>query len=274
MLERNLIGIVSMTNSNEENLLEQDPPPGHKERIEFLAKALAYGALGDQWSPRFKVIPLNPSRDRVRTGESWEASGDPIYHDRLKEYLRNKWDSQQPQAAFLESFEYLRGVHREGDTIHYMITPKAYALLEQPAIPPKVFISYSRETSSAFALMLEYRLQAEGIPVFIDRSIPSGDDWHAHLQTTVQNCQYFVCLITKAALRSEVVRKEIQWAERRKRIPIWQPGFTSDAEIENYPDWLGEFVEGKQAIRVLEESAEAYHNAVEKLLNALGFALT
>ncbi len=258
-----------MVNPGEENLLEQDPPPAGapRERIEFLARALAYGALADQWPSKFKVAPLNPSPGEVRTDESWEVPKP----NRLKAYLKDKWASCQPQAAFLESFEYIREVHREGDAIHYLITPKAYALLDRPTVPPKVFISYSHETSSAFALMLEYRLQAAGIPVFLDRSIPSGDDWHNRLETTVQNCQYFVCLITPAALASKFVQKEIRWAEGRLRIPIWQPGFIPDAELEG-PDWLVEFVKGKQAIRVLEESAEAYHNAVEKLLNELGFA--
>jgi len=240
------------------------------ERIGFFAKALAYGALADLWPPTFKVIALNSDPNRIRTNESWEVGGKP---NRLKEYLKARWDSQHPQAGLLESFEYLRRLGGEDREIKYILTPKAYALLERPTVPPKVFISYCHKTSSAFALMLEYRLEAMGIPVFIDRSIPSGDDWHERLQKTVENCEYFVCLITTQALKSEFVQREIMWAAGQHRILIWQPSFDSNATVESCPEWLDKFVKGKQAIRIPEESTEAYHNAVEKLLNELGFAL-
>lgn len=268
-----------MPYSSEENLLEKDPPPGgkHLERIHFLAKVLAYGALTNQWSPRFSVRPKEANDIRRIIGENWETSGLSDYNKRLDHYLNEKWGYQLPLASLLESLRYLERQETVGGPLgrtYYILTPQAYALLERPKIPPKVFISYCHKTSSAFAMAIEYRLQALQIPVFIDRSIPKGDDWHNRLKTTVQSCQYFVCLITEEALESEFVRSEIQWAEEQRRIPIWHPGFGYDKDKKkSHPIWLREFVESKQAIRVFEESSEAYHDAIEKLLNELGFAL-
>lgn len=255
--------------SNEEDLLQIEPPPSgeHRRRIHFIAKVLAYGALSGQWSPHLRVTPLNDPG-----GESWQSLGRVDYHERLSDYLAHRWNKQQPQAAFLESFGYLERKRTPGTSVDYIVTEKAFALLETPAGPPKVFISYHHKTSSAFAMMLEYRLEAKGIPVFIDRSIPKGDAWHVLLKAKVQQCQYFVCLICDEALGSLHVQKEIEWAENQIRIPIWHPNFRYDIPNPDHPKWLQEFVTGKQAICVLQESAEAYHDAAEKLLNALGYS--
>jgi hypothetical protein len=254
-----------------DNILEQNPPPSgeHEKRIRFFAKALAYGALADKWTPYFVI-------EQSTTGQDWIAEGHVNYNDRLNKYLHDVWGGQQPQASFLDSFGYLeRQADRSRSNIsstHYKLTPHAYALLEKPAILPRVFISYCHKTSSAFALMLEYRLEADGIPVFVDRSIRSGGAWKPQLKAAVQSCQFFVCLITPEAIRSKAVQDEIQWAENQMGIPIWQPGFDHKTELVDCPQWLKEFVENNHAIRVLEESAEAYHNAVEKLRHDLGFA--
>ncbi|MBN1681104.1 MAG: toll/interleukin-1 receptor domain-containing protein [Anaerolineae bacterium] len=263
--------------SDEEDLLKIDPPSSenHEERIHFLAKVLAHGTLTDQWSPKFGITPREDPENRQFVGENWGSLGHTNYSKRLHQYLKTKWEFLQPQASFLESLGYLQRIGTQGAFPHertfYILTSQAYDLLQQPVIPPKVFISYCHETSSAFAMMIEYRLQVKQIPVFIDRSIPKGDPWHERLKNTVQSCPFFVCLITKEALESKYVRSEIQWAEKQRRIPIWHPGFKYCKEPE-HPDWLQEFVESKQAIRVLEESAESYHDVVEKLLNELGFA--
>jgi hypothetical protein len=265
-----------MAQSRSDNLLEYSPPPSgkHRERILFFAKVLAYGVITDQWSPRFRIGRVEDAYTRQTSEESWSAVGHSNYEQRLRDYLNNTWHDQQPQAAFLESFGFLEQVNEDKYARIYMLTPNAYELLNEPLHSINVFISYCHSTSSAFALALEYRLEARGVQAFIDRSIPRGDDWHERLHTTVEQSQVFVCLITKEALESRYIQNEIQWAAKNRRIPIWQPGFIYDNEQkQKHPEWLRQFVESKQAIRLLEESAESYHDATEKFLNELGFVI-
>jgi hypothetical protein len=79
--------------------------------------------------------------------------------------------------------------------------------------------------------------------------------------------------ISKATLASPYVQKEIRWAWQANRacIPFWHPGFKfAKDNIPNYEDFFDEYLNTKNAIRVHEESAEGYHDAINKLLNKLG----
>ena len=248
-----------------QNLLEINPfehTRNHHERLIFLARVLAWGVINNQWSPDILI-------ERYMSGlEEWMGLGGKDYAGNLTNYLAEQWADQLPDPSFLELLGYLE---KTGDTT-YRITAKALDLLEAPPTPPSVFISYSRQNSSAFALMLEYRLEAKGISAFVDRSIPAGDDWHHHLKTTVENCQFFICLIDFGTLASKYVQEEILWADGNIRIPVLHPDYKFREETDDLPDWLDDFVNGTQVIKVVEESAKGYHNAVEELINRLGFA--
>lgn len=106
-----------------------------------------------------------------------------MYEKRLQEYLTAHWgDMDQPQAAFLEAMGYFEPrtelqSNAQPDTKYYLVSSKAFALLEQPTTPPSVFISYSRRKSSAFGLLIVARLQAKGMPnPFIDMVIEPGEE--------------------------------------------------------------------------------------------------
>ncbi|KAA0254442.1 MAG: TIR domain-containing protein, partial [Chloroflexi bacterium] len=59
----------------------------------------------------------------------------------------------------------------------------------------KVFISYRRSESSAFALLLKTSLQKEGIDAFIDvQNLIPGEQWDAALQREIASNDAFVCL--------------------------------------------------------------------------------
>lgn len=114
-------------------------------------------------------------------------------------------------------------------------------------------------------------MKTVGLDPFLDLSIDPGEEWHAHLEEKIEQCDYFVVLVGKTTLDSEYVRKEIEWAVKygKRIIPIWHNGFNSE-DVPKYPafeDVLGR----KNAIIVENENAEAYNNAVIKLLNYLGF---
>ena len=56
-------------------------------------------------------------------------------------------------------------------------------LVNEPATPPNVFISYKRSESSAFAILLEARIKYETTsrPMW-DKNMELGDDWHSRLE--------------------------------------------------------------------------------------------
>jgi hypothetical protein len=210
--------------------------------------------------------------------EFWEDQLLPAYNEELQSLLKDKWESKHPAFPLLESFGYLRLISEAQNqrryTYIYALTETAFSLLQKPALPPSVFISYSRKQSSAFGLLLECKLSSIGVKPFIDRSIDPGSEWHNQLIKTVNNSTYLVCLIAPGTLDSPYVREEIKWALDAKigSISIWHSNFTfSRRDIPDCPDWLEEFVTSKHAIRVQEESAEGYFDATNKLLNRLGY---
>jgi TIR domain len=176
----------------------------------------------------------------------------------------------------LQTFGYVN-LRNENRASFAELTQKAFELLEEPAVPPTVFISYGRKQSSAFGLYLECRLSSAGVRAFIDRSIDPGADWHNHLEERVRGSSVFVCLLAPGTLVSPYVREENQWAvdSNNRSVAIWHGGYVFNrAEAPDFPGWLEAFVTTKHAIRVQEESAEGYYDAAEKLLNRLGYTTT
>ena len=110
-------------------------------------------------------------------------------------------------------------------------------------------------------------MKTVGLDPFLDLSIDPGEDWHAHLEEEVRQCDYFVSVVGKDSLGSGFVQKEIGWAVKygKRIIPIWHNGFDPSAHPE-FEELLR-----KNAIVVETENAKAYNNAVIELLNYLGF---
>jgi TIR domain-containing protein len=246
-----------------DNPLEQPAPADPLERIHTLARDLAYGALNRRWSSKISVSFV--TRDEYY----WiNTEGNP---DAVNEYLEAKWGSGQPSADVLMSFGYFSLLaERDSGTNVYLLTEKAFALLERPTAPPTVFISYRRSQSSALGLLVVARLKAVGIPnPFIDMVIDPGAEWHALLENTVRGSRYFIALLAPGTLDSAYVRHEIEWAldtPGQIIIPFWHNGFNPEQEAQ-YPLAFST----RNAIRLKEESAEEYELAMIKLLNRLGY---
>lgn len=244
-----------------ENPLEQPRPVEAVEQIHALARDLAYGAINRLWSSRFNVAWAGPDM------YSWiNTEGNPSAID---DYLEKKWANEQPIADLLLSFGYVNFMEKlESGTKSYILTEKAFALLQTPNAPPGVFISYRRSQSSALGLLVVARLKAVGVMnPFIDMVIDPGAEWHALLEKTIRQSRYFIALLAPGTLESEYVRSEIAWAldtPGQVIIPVWHNGFKPDA---TYPDGLAT----RNAIRLKEESAEEYELAMIKLLNRLGY---
>lgn len=244
-----------------ENPLELPAPPNAINRVEALALDLAYGVVYCGWDPVFGS----------------ESGSNSIFHIQINpnvtikfvDYYRNKW-SEPPSVYLMQSFGYFDILSKVNFQTNYLLTSKAFALLEHPPTAPSVFISYKRECSSAFALLVESKLKLRdsGISVFVDKLIKPGDDWSENIQTKIKESRYFICLLAPDTYtESEWVRKELDWAYEAgcKIISVFHD---SAALNERYPVWLGK----KQIIKVDFETAKHYESALDEILVGLGYS--
>jgi hypothetical protein len=245
-----------------DNPLQQPPPDDPIQRIHALARDLAYGAIRGMWGVSTIVTPEGQ-------GEDWLAKESITEEGQLRSYLTNKWNRVHPLSTYLLSFGYFAILERQQYSTVYLLTEKAFALLDQPATPPSVFISYKQVQSSALGLLVESRIKHanSNANVFIDKLLEPGDKWEERLEETVRQSRYFIYLLGPNTLESETVRKEIQWARESDciLIPICHGGYTPDNQ---YKDLFNDV----QAIIISPESAEEYELAMIKLLNTLGYS--
>jgi hypothetical protein len=251
-----------------DNPLEQKPSADSIQRVREFARDLAYGVAIGIWNPPIRTTILGRTKE-------WSAEIEPEHFDGdidpFSKYVEEKWEDGPPSEYLMRSFGYLELYYdsEQGDRA-YLLTEKAFSLLDVPTSPPSVFISYKRDQSSALALLVEARLKIAGNPnPFIDKNLVPGDEWHGRLEETIRRCQYFVCLVGRETLKSPYVRREIEWAANApncKIISVWH-GCTMD-EVEDSPEVL----RNRHAIQVMGESALAYENAISQMLNGIGYS--
>jgi hypothetical protein len=248
-----------------DNPLTLPAPPDPVERIHALARDFAYGAVNRIWSTTVIADFTEGGRNNAKLVTLWG-------NDDLDSWLTEKWAEGFPSLDLLVAFGYFQPGDSGYGQQNYELMQKAFDLLARPAVAPSIFISYSRKVSSPFGLLIECRLKSAGASVFIDRSLDPGNEWHAQLEEKVRNATRFIALIGKGTLGSEHVANEMRWATKYNvlTIPIWQPGFDPNDPV--FSTELRDFIMSRHSIRVLEESAEAYYNATEALLNHLGYS--
>ncbi|MBI5670063.1 MAG: toll/interleukin-1 receptor domain-containing protein [Chloroflexi bacterium] len=225
-------------------------PQNPMARIRTLAKELAEGAVEEWWGTAIRTF-----RGEIIPGE-----------ENVTRYLMGRWDSNAPRLGLLIHNSYLQV---DGNDV--VITRSAFDLLEA-AEPANIFISYKRSESSAFALLVLARLKAAGLEPFLDLSLIPGEDWQAGLRERIAKYDYLIALLGRETLNSEVVLQEIQWALEAglSLIPIWHNGFRYQSGEWNVPPEVDQALTTRHTIRVLEESALAYNNAIVELLNRFG----
>lgn len=230
--------------------ITQQPLPGHPmERVRILAKELAEGAVAGLWD-----VYIFTFRNEIND-------------EAVDSYLQKRWNGEYPNLEILISNEYLK---KSGDTLY--ITREAFALLDEVE-SAKIFISYRRRESSAFALLVLARLKAAGLEAFVDLSLVPGEDWQKGLRERIQKYSYLIALMSKDTLNSEVVIEELVTAidAGLTIIPIWHGGFVyTSGEWDKIPVKVDKLLSSTHTIRVLEESALAYNNAIVELLNRFG----
>ncbi len=262
-----------------DNPLEQPAPNDPVERVHTFARDLAYGATQGKWGSKFQV--------NLMRGEDWYSL---TYFQGVDSdanfvpYLEKKWANNNPTSDLLESYGYISLVERfESGSRSYLLTSKAFDLLEKPTAPPSVFISYARRTSSALALLIEARLKLEDrqLRAFIDKDIPLGDEWRDVLEARISASQYFVCLLTMDTLTSKPIAEELEIALRTptcKIIPICHNGyrfstpFNTDLGERALSSEMIDTLATKNALVVDTESAASYEDKVNRLLSRIGYS--
>jgi hypothetical protein len=236
-----------------ERVLERPLPQNPMQRVRTLAKELAEGAANGHWS-----MYLYTFRGQLTTDQ-----------EGILTYLDKRWSYKQPGLDLLLGNQYLQPYSANSDTL--VITRDAFALLDE-AEPASIFISYKRSESSAFALLVLARLKAEGLEPFLDLSLVPGEDWQKGLKERIQKYDHLVALLGKETLKSDVCIQELTWAMEAgvNIVPMWHNGFVYKSSEWTLPPVIESLLSNTHTIRVIEESALAYNNAIVELLNRFG----
>ena len=200
-----------------DNPLEQPAPDDPIARVHEFARDLAWGVALGMWETGFRVL-------RSIGDEGWMSlSPQNEHHENFKQFLQDKWNNKLPGSDLLKSFGFLELDAERFDQYSpaYLLTLRAFALLEKPPRPPEVFISYRHAESSAFALLIEARLKNKDpdISVFIDKAIQKGEDWEERIKKAVETSGVFICLLGPDFAESDMMSMEIDWAEQSGSRP-------------------------------------------------------
>ena len=245
---------LSPLNTFMQRVAQRPLPQNPMTRIRTLAKELAEGAAIGLWDISFRMF-----RGVLVTSEDQQG---------LITYLNQRWDNASPNFGLLMGNGYL---HYETSNNDFYITKAAFDLIDETE-PENVFISYKRSESSAFALLVLARMKAAGMEPFLDLALQPGDDWEKGLKERIQKYQYLVALLGNDTLKSEVCVKEISWAIESglSIIPIWHNGFVYKSGAWDVSKKVNTALSKTHTIRVIEESALGYNNALVELLNRFG----
>lgn len=131
---------------------------------------------------------------------------------------------------------------------------------------PRIFISYARSDGSEPARDVRRRLSEDhGFSLWQDLAdMEAGKDWWRQITTAIDQVEYLVLVMTKAALASPVVRDE--WRHARQRGTCVIPVFGApDLDFAFLPSWMrrAHFVDPtnpeqwRRLVRTLESPCQA-----------------
>jgi len=106
------------------------------------------------------------------------------------------------------------------------------------ASAPRIFISYARIDGEDFAKELRGRLEVEGIQVWQDRTnMEGGRDWWLQIVEILDHVEFMVLIMTPAAMRSPLIRKE--WhAARQKGVCVYPVKGHPELDFASLPRWI------------------------------------
>lgn len=247
-------------------------PSNDVEWVRLLAQELAIGVHRGLWPLYFRI---------------WKDPDETVvYDENLKVFGSIRWNLTDWRQAIerLHGTEFIVARYD-----HFTITRSAFDLLQEAA-PYEIFISYRRQDSSALALLVNYRLKQFNLMPFVDMALEAGGNWHADLEERIKSCDFFIILLGKETLASDMTAREICWAidSERTIIPFWHGEFgkQEDFDLSQYvvklaASWsdkslvsrigdVRDVIQQTNAIRVTDESASGYNTAIVELLNRFG----
>jgi putative hemolysin len=130
-------------------------------------------------------------------------------------------------------------------------------------VEARIFISYSRKDGAAFAGTLRDMLVKEGFSIWQDIvALQGGRDWWSQIEGAIRSktLQHFVLVVTRGALESPVVRREVRLARQEGKTvsPIKGPDL---GDLGQLPRWLGQVYDldlpehRRTLLRVLEDQS-------------------
>jgi WD40 repeat protein len=103
---------------------------------------------------------------------------------------------------------------------------------------PRVFISYARSDGEQAANELRMLLEQQEIPIWQDRvKMEGGRDWWLQIEKALNTVEVMVMIMTPAALRSAIVRKEWRYA-RQQGVHVYPIKASPDLDFSNVPRWM------------------------------------
>src|ERR671932_299632 len=127
-------------------------------------------------------------------------------------------------------------------------------MAEQPASPSRnVFLSYASADRER-ALRIADLLEAQGIPVWIDRhNIDGGASWSAEIVRGIERCAALLVLCSAASMHSPNVQRELNLAveENRSIVPLLLERVALPAEVRYA-------LAGRQWVEVLDRADEEW----------------
>ena len=103
---------------------------------------------------------------------------------------------------------------------------------------PRVFLSYARSDGEALARTLRERLQAADVPLWHDRdAMEGGRDWWQQITAAIDQVDFLVLLMTPAALRSDLVRREWRYA-RQRGAAVYPVLAAPGLDFSTLPRWM------------------------------------
>ena len=121
----------------------------------------------------------------------------------------------------------------------------------------EIFICYETTTGLGYARHLKEALVRMSKSAFVaDEDIRNGEAWREVIDKSVEECKYFIAIVTFPALESEEVKREIKLAQNFNRTII------PCKEKEVYRSWLSKLPITNELQQIEFKSEEELANKV------------
>ena len=117
-------------------------------------------------------------------------------------------------------------------------TPQEDVFPHYGELKSRVFISYARSDGEEFANRLNQKIEAEGIPCWLDKvKIRGGQDWWRQIKEALNVAEYLVLVMTPGAVVSKWTHKEWNYA-RQQGVCVYPVMAAKDLDFEGLPRWM------------------------------------